>query len=203
MDTSSLDEKRARLWNATDGLKAEREAYAKRALHAHKNEAKIYWLRQEANLIGKAIAPLTPCRAGCSHCCHLETILFRSEAEAIGKEIGRKVATPARDRIISMASMAANGMPDVNKIALEHYTEPCTFLKEDRCSIYEHRPMACRLHFSAEETAEPCRIRGDDITEGVLYVDTRDEKRLYVYALMSDNAELADIRDWFPPKESP
>lgn len=33
---------------------------------------------------GAAIAEVSPCRRGCSHCCHIPTVIFSSEALRIG-----------------------------------------------------------------------------------------------------------------------
>lgn len=198
------EETNARLAAATIPLAGQREALVKRMMHATSIKAKIYWLREEAALIGKAIAPLAPCHAGCSHCCNMAVTIDRGEAELIGREIGRKVATPAPARTLRANDILAADDRGEQLRRLDaqgawmrsNYDGiPCTFLSGGRCSIYEFRPMACRLHWSMEATAQPCELKAGAPT--VRYANTQAEQQLYT-SVFADNFHLADIRDWFP-----
>lgn len=73
---------------------------------------------------------------------------------------------------------------------------PCTFLAAGRCSIYEHRPISCRLQINVDVDDLLCRlVPGEAIT--VPYLDTRTEK-VASLLILGANARIADIRDWFP-----
>ena len=37
-----------------------------------------------------------------------------------------------------------------------HTSEPCPFLKDENCSIYDHRPFFCRTHVAFTRTAFWC-----------------------------------------------
>jgi uncharacterized protein len=76
------------------------------------------------------------CREGCSHCCYIAASVLGPEAEMIGHEIGRKPKRPKSDAPGEVPAFGFN------------YDNPCTFLKDNRCSIYESRPMACRIYAS-------------------------------------------------------
>ena len=72
----------------------------------------------------------------------------------------------------------------------------CPFLIEASCSIYEVRPMACRVLFNLDDDDLLCRQGPAELAE-VPYADSR---MLRALALAAQPAEiLADIRDFFPP----
>ena len=73
---------------------------------------------------------------------------------------------------------------------------PCAFLVDDRCSIYEHRPLACRHLFNVDVDNLLCQLVPGVAIE-VPYLGMQGEQVAYVSA-MGANARLADIRDWFP-----
>ena len=201
----------ARVIAATRTIGAERERLFRRALQAHSVEAKVHWLRTEADLVAQTAAPLSPCRAGCAHCCHQGVAIARKEAELIGREIGRPVATPPAARVLrpDLLERAESAQAQMERFQqqrawmVDTYTGvPCTFLVGDRCSIYAHRPIVCRLHISLAEDDLLCRfVPGHDEVR-VPYVDARGEQQLYVMALADERLALADIRDWFPHKEA-
>ncbi len=201
----------ARLTALTQPLQRRRQALGDRALRARSAAAKVQWLREEADLVGRAVAPVSPCRAGCSYCCHQGVSITRSEAEIIAKETGHRLAEPAPERMLAgnMVTMAGED-PDELRERVQHLREwmvdayngvACTFLDgAGRCSIYAQRPVACRLHISVDHDALRCRPIPDSSNNGpvrVPYVDVRQEQMLYV-TTFGDEVDMADIRDWFP-----
>ena len=86
------------------------------------------------------------CRAGCANCCKRTTILI-SSAEAL--EIidkGGEAVERARPRIIERVNgiMAAPLSSPQDGIDALIDQGPCAFLEDNRCSIYDVRPDACR-----------------------------------------------------------
>ena len=126
----------------------------------------------------------------------------------IAHDIGRKLAVPAEGRMLRMTHLEAasdvEGMQERMRhqrawVVDEYTGVACTFLVNDRCSIYEHRPLACRLHISMSEDALRCRlVPGRTIRAP--YIDARPEQALHakVFGTNVDTLTLADIRDWFP-----
>jgi Fe-S-cluster containining protein len=91
------------------------------------------------------------CRAGCSGCCHHHLSVFAVEAEAVREAI---VALP--NQIRGVIEQQAREV-----IKREAACEPvaCPLLVENRCSIYEARPLICRtqglpLLLEAEDGAQ-------------------------------------------------
>jgi hypothetical protein len=85
---------------------------------------------------GVLVAPLAACRQGCSHCCHIRVEMTQLEVEQLGQAIGRKPNTKLRY------------LP--HEDGAFGYDTPCPFLMDRECSIYVHRPFACRKHHSLD-----------------------------------------------------
>ena len=83
-----------------------------------------------------SISSFTPCKKGCSFCCRMPTIeLSELEAAEISRQTGVPISeSPPRD----------------------HAWKPCPFLKDDSCTIYEHRPFFCRTHVVFSKTPTWC-----------------------------------------------
>jgi uncharacterized protein len=88
------------------------------------------------------------CRAGCSGCCHHHIAVFRVEAEAMSEAIA---SLPAATRSLLEAQARTT-------LDLESRGEApiCPLLVDDKCSIYDHRPIICRTQ------GLPLLIKSDD-----------------------------------------
>jgi len=94
-----------------------------------------------------ALSPDRPpaCRAGCAHCCHQAVGVVAPEVLAIHAHL-RATRTEAELELIERRIRATDdrtrGMTAAQRISPDL---PCPFLDEQqRCSIYEVRPLACR-----------------------------------------------------------
>jgi hypothetical protein len=146
--------------------------------------SKIRELWRIADGFGSFTGEDVACRRGCSHCCHIAVSVPKQEAQLIGELIGRKPE------------------PAPLRISFEHvswgYHNPCGFLRDGECSIYEHRPLACRVHYSVDTDDLMCRLDPPH-TNRVPFLNTAR----FTYALVDIVAEgsfphFADIREWFP-----
>lgn len=72
---------------------------------------------------------------------------------------------------------------------------PCPFLVRKACSVYEHRPVACRVLVNLDDDDLLCR-HAPTYSAEVPYADARAIKALALAAQAS--SEFADIRDFFP-----
>lgn len=94
-------------------------------------------LRQSS---GSALA----CRPGCVHCCYQAVGVSPPEVFAIYHYLSFSVSHEARQRTfqrIREMDEQTRGLEPAQRLAPEF---PCPFLQEQRCSIYEVRPLACR-----------------------------------------------------------
>lgn len=81
------------------------------------------------------------CGAGCAACCHQDVEATIPEAILVAAQIGGE-ADPRHGAILAEAQACAN---DAGQRRLPR---PCPLLRENRCSVYEVRPLACRAVFS-------------------------------------------------------
>jgi Fe-S-cluster containining protein len=154
---------------------------AERAEVAPSMRARIHWLHVMADTWGAAVATGAACKRGCAHCCYQAVTITQAEAQAIGQAIGVKPRNPAH-------------RPEP---ALEFTNVPCPFLKDNLCSIYEHRPFACRVLFNMDADNLLCQHAADGGMQ-VPYANYRELYERMVTAHMPNNVRLADIRDFFP-----
>lgn len=87
------------------------------------------------------VSPISACKRGCSKCCNMAVTISSYEAKLVGDAIG------VEPQIVPMRT---EGMVE------EYLNVPCTFLINNECSIYEHRPSPCRTHFNISNYPQLC-----------------------------------------------
>ena len=93
----------------------------------------------------KALRPHVACESGCSACCHMNTLIYEHEAKRLAEVSGRRMATlPYRPLDVVLAE------------GKKYNLQPCPFLVNSRCSVYEDRPLVCRVHHSLSDSALDC-----------------------------------------------
>lgn len=132
------------------------------------------------------------CQRGCNHCCHVQVLMTQDEAEVIGKRIGRKPRQPSK----------FNGRKDVETFDWG-YHNPCTFLVDGECSIYENRPMPCRIHYSVDVDALMCELTPPE-SKAVPLLNPQPFIMAFLQMLGMPEVVpvLGDIREFFPRGKS-
>jgi Fe-S-cluster containining protein len=147
--------------------------------------AKAQRFLEVAGEFSKAVRPFTACKANCSYCCSIATIITETEAQIMGKAAKRK---PKK--------LDAN--TDHEAGVHKWRGVPCPFLVKGKCSIYEARPMACRLHQNLADSPHFCNT---EVPPGESIVPQINLKQIHVaHGLVFIDEVWADIRDFFPPK---
>lgn len=159
------------------------------AIRSGTKAQRIMWLRRAAEAVAEQALPLSACRQGCNHCCHIAVVMTKAEAMQIAAETGCRVNAEA-----GKPSLEAEGARDATVARWQGV--PCSFLKEGRCSIYRHRPLACRLQINMDDDDLLCQLVGEE-TIRVPYLNTAAHHVAAVVAL-GTGQPLADIREWFP-----
>ena len=138
------------------------------------------------------IAPLTPCRSGCSHCCRQPVFISSWEAARIVKFSGRKAVDP-------VATVAG---PDRNNELLRRFSGvPCPFLRNGRCTVYAVRPLVCIGHHSLASDSTPCDLVADPEST-VLGVGDQEFISIKAALFLAEGHTSADIREFFPMQGS-
>ena len=155
---------------------------------------KIYWLRQMAETFADAVAPQAACADACDGCCHQPVSVTLEEAQLISKETGVPLRKPEQ----------WNTLP-----VMKYAGQPCSFLQDSRCTIYQHRPMVCRLIFNMDADALLCQMVPGARSQAP-YADHGIYKELYIRAHLPkvksqeemqaalQSLRMADLREFFP-----
>lgn len=130
-----------------------------------------------------AARPFVACSNGCSACCHMNVMISETEAQMIAKETGRSPAPLLHSRRHGLAEFSG---------------EPCPFLRESVCSIYEQRPFACRQHLSFHTSDYWCRPEHSNEREMPLVRFSAAEQAYFAVTGFGARGVFADIRDFFP-----
>jgi Fe-S-cluster containining protein len=86
-----------------------------------------------------AEAPKVGCAAGCAHCCHQNVELTIPEAILVAAHLSDP-SDPRRDAVLAAAA-ARRRMSDKQR---RRPGRACPLLIDNRCSVYEDRPLMCR-----------------------------------------------------------
>ena len=151
-----------------------------RADVTHKKRLKM--LRALADKVNAAVSKEAACKRGCNACCKIQVEMSVWEAGLIGAELGLEVKTPPE-------------LNDSKARSLELLGRACGFLKEGECSIYESRPLACRIHHSLNLDAAMCQpdVKPEDSMVPSLTLTGIKE----VYAVCSGSMRMHDLSDFF------
>ena len=97
----------------------------------------------------RTTGPQSACQAGCAHCCHLRVEATEPEVFHIAQHLRAQPATVQADAISALQRHVATAHASTTRQA-------CSFLVDERCSIYPVRPAACRKahSLSAQHCAE-------------------------------------------------
>lgn len=132
------------------------------------------------------VSPVSACRNGCSHCCNVSVLIPRSEAQLIAKRTGAKLASnPPAEKL----------SPELEERVQVHAGSPCTFLRDGGCSIYEHRPLACRTLVNMDDTSILCELV-PNVAVPVPYANSSMLRG--IFTVVCQDELHADIREWFP-----
>lgn len=150
------------------------------------DKSKMVALRGLADRINNAIRDNIACRGqGCSHCCFQAVTISGIEATWIQEANGQKMKANVNRRLEDLEEMRA-----------EHTGKPCTFLKGGACSIYEVRPIACRLAMNLGDSPFFCDTSIPAELSAVPAFDLTQFWLAYSQLILKTN--LGDIRDYFP-----
>ncbi len=78
------------------------------------------------------------CHDGCDHCCYQDFTVFPVEAHHLAQAVA-DLTPEQRQRLQQRLRQADNPLPMVDA------PQPCVLLHEGRCSVYDGRPLICRI----------------------------------------------------------
>ena len=135
--------------------------------------------------------PHVSCTAGCSACC---------------RRIPVEITDLEARHISQVTGIPMVNLPPGRHTSMDFINQPCTFLVNDRCSIYEHRPFHCRSLASVDRDALTCSDLNIDLTikkdpRAVAVVMSKAQMFEPLYQSITGTGRVvrADIRSFFPP----
>jgi Fe-S-cluster containining protein len=99
-------------------------------------------LKARVDAFGQALRQRYPtqitCHAGCDGCCYQQFTVFSVEARHLAQAV--TALTPeARQGLLAR-------LQQDDPWRIIDTSTPCVLLEHGRCSLYEHRPLICRIH---------------------------------------------------------
>jgi uncharacterized protein len=108
--------------------------------------------------------PMLACRGGCAACCHLYVQVPPGVAALMAAHIATHFSQPERDALharLTAAAAAVEAAADPAKLRLR-----CPLLgADDRCTVYEVRPLTCRA-FTSKSVARCQEVVFGDVPDG-------------------------------------
>lgn len=155
---------------------------AHQAIQETTHSRKLEKVREIVAILADALEGVAACKSGCSQCCHIPVSMTQAEANVIGAAIGIDPATP---QYSVKADYTRTGTA-------------CRFLVDNQCSIYENRPLACRLCFNMDDDELLCTlIEGEKIE--VPYFNGLQFELLWLKSLgKAEGMKLAGLHEFFP-----
>ncbi len=141
-----------------------------------------------ADVLVEPVKSVSTCKRGCSHCCMQSSIMIdEADAKLLAQVTGRQMDVPDYEKSVSFRGV------------------PCVFLdtSSNNCSVYEHRPMICRISTSIDD---PIKCKTEEFrqmlsTDGMFTQIVRivgPENKVAYFASRGD-LPPADIRQFFKP----
>jgi len=88
------------------------------------------------------------CHKGCEWCCHQAVFANSYEVHFLSEFIRQTSKKKEVDDILKLAEIKRGITSAMNEKEILKYKSPCPLLKDGACSMYQARPMACRIYLS-------------------------------------------------------
>jgi Fe-S-cluster containining protein len=133
--------------------------------------------------ISQVRVPYVACANGCSNCCHMNINITKLEAEQLARATGRRPTAVLRSTVHAASKFAG---------------QPCPFLIEQSCSVYEDRPLSCRKHASFFTSNVACQVEYLEQPGMPMMTFSGLDAALFEVSAEHGQVVIADMRDFFP-----
>lgn len=134
-----------------DELKADLFGHLRKLSEFQTESAKIEWVRTEVDKLLIKTTEESKCLKGCHFCCYHPISLSQVEME----EIKSEGVTPEQSRLEKQIEHFQDSRP------IDYENRACVYLKEGECSVYEKRPLICRLTH-VKSPPEDCHFENEE-----------------------------------------
>jgi Fe-S-cluster containining protein len=88
------------------------------------------------------------CKKGCDYCCHQPVFALDYEMQYLNTFIKKNFTKQKQAEVKIRAHNNQQKLLDLSETEILNTKQPCPLLENDFCSVYEARPMACRIYLS-------------------------------------------------------
>lgn len=90
------------------------------------------------------------CHKGCQWCCHQAVYANSYELHFLSEKIKVRFSPENVSKLQETVEAKCTATSKMNEEEILKYKSPCPLLENGACSIYEARPMACRIYLSTK-----------------------------------------------------
>jgi Fe-S-cluster containining protein len=90
------------------------------------------------------------CHKGCQWCCHQAVYANSYELHFLSEKIKKRFSPEKISKWLEAAEAKFTSTSKMNEMEVSKYKTPCPLLENGACSVYEARPMACRIYLSTK-----------------------------------------------------
>ena len=88
------------------------------------------------------------CKKGCNYCCHQPVFALDYEMQYLNSFIKKNFTKQKQAEFKTKAHNNRQKLSGISELEILNSKQPCPLLENESCSIYEARPMACRIYLS-------------------------------------------------------
>lgn len=132
------------------------------------------------------VKELSPCKAGCSGCCHTQVGITEEEAALLAERVNEGVIIDYN--LLELQSKSGNKSEDFYKLSYDE--RRCVFLgSDDACRVYNDRPSVCRTNAVLGEASQ-------------CYPKDQSDELSSIRLLKTEQADMAIMGSFFMSKTS-
>jgi Fe-S-cluster containining protein len=149
----------------------------------HENIDQFFILTSSAN------SEQMECKSGCAKCCYTDISIFGFEAQIIIDWFKRLDSNKQSD-LIKFWNLGKGPGPDLENIQ----RDPCVFLYEDKCTIYDARATICRsqgLALLVDDEISHCPLNFKELPDKKYWLDLN---RLNTLVSLAQSKYKGDIK---------
>ncbi len=124
------------------------------------------------------------CARGCGHCCHVSVPITELEARFMGEHLGIEPVAVKQSIRHELSEFGSHTR--------------CPFLANGECSIYEVRPLTCRMHMNFDRDNYWCLHENWQKPEAEIPRPSIQPLIDAYHTVIAGQTVMADIRDFFP-----
>lgn len=90
----------------------------------------------------------TDCKSGCAYCCYQPATVFPFEAIQIARALKARLSRDQLSLLVDRMKTRVAGLKSASVLKNINNKTACPLLADEKCSVYEDRPLTCRLAHS-------------------------------------------------------